>query len=193
MLILKFGGTSVGSAKRMREVLQILRRTEGKKLVVLSAMSGTTNALVELNVLIRNNKAERVVSALTKLRQQYLDVVHELFENNDLYLRKSNEVIDHIFSILQNQVLLSQRQDVSKNVLAQGELLSTQLFYLLAQSENISSAYLPALDFMRLNEKSEPFIEKTSSLLKPILNTINDESILQIHPRQYQYLDVQEY
>jgi aspartate kinase len=178
MLVLKFGGTSVGSAQRMREVFAILNTSTEPQLVVLSAMAGTTNALVEINAVLREHKEDIAQTMLDGLKQHYNQVCHELFPDQPKFQEQACQIVKEIFGYLAERVVQSSRRDVSKEVLSQGEILSTHLFHLLVASEGKQSALLPALDFMRLDEKSEPFLEKTSALLKPILSEAGDVALL---------------
>jgi len=169
MLVLKFGGTSVGTAQRMRDVLSILNRSEDKQLVVLSAMAGTTNALIEINAELREHNIDSANTMLETLKGQYVRTSEELFPDQEHCRSRALEVVDEVFNYLSERTAQSLRRDVSKEVLAQGEILSTNLFHILVAAEGQESVLLPALDFMRLDEKSEPFLEKTSALLTPIL------------------------
>ena len=178
MLVLKFGGTSVGTSERMRDVLSILNRTEEQQMVVLSAMAGTTNALVEINAELREHRIDSANSMLETLQGQYVRTSEELFADQEEYRSRALEVVDEVFNYLSERTTQSLRRDVSKEILAQGEILSTNLFHILVASEGQESALLPALDFMRLDEKSEPFLEKTSALLKPILQENGDAPLL---------------
>ena len=178
MLVLKFGGTSVGTSERMRDVLSILNRTEEQQMVVLSAMAGTTNALVEINAELREQRIDSANSMLETLQGQYVRTSEELFPDQEEYRSRALEVVDEVFNYLSERTTQSLRRDVSKEILAQGEILSTNLFHILVASEGQESALLPALDFMRLDEKSEPFLEKTSALLKPILQENGDAPLL---------------
>ena len=138
MRILKFGGTSVGNPSRMRDVLEIVKRSEGAKIIVLSAMAGTTNELVSLS----NELAARDVDSASKriddLYNQYQKVVYGLFEESE-WIEKANECVDHRFHVLRAACEISFGADVEKEILAQGEFLSTDLFQLLAQSENMDA------------------------------------------------------
>ena len=178
MLVLKFGGTSVGTSERMRDVLSILNRTEEQQMVVLSAMAGTTNALVEINAELREHRIDSANSMLETLQGQYVRTSEELFSDQEEYRSRALEVVDEVFNYLSERTTQSLRREVSKEILAQGEILSTNLFHILVASEGQESALLPALDFMRLDEKSEPFLEKTSALLKPILQENGDTPLL---------------
>ena len=115
---------------------------------------------------------------LETLQGQYVRTSEELFSDQEEYRSRALEVVDEVFNYLSERTTQSLRRDVSKEILAQGEILSTNLFHILVASEGQESALLPALDFMRLDEKSEPFLEKTSALLKPILQENGDAPLL---------------
>ncbi|MCB0802398.1 MAG: aspartate kinase [Flavobacteriales bacterium] len=154
MKILKFGGTSVGSAQRMKEV-EILLRQEGKKIVVLSAMSGTTNSLVEIANYLFANKNEIASNLLEGLKSKYLQTVNELYKSDNFKSKAKDLVYSHF------NYLLSFTRDLftiheEKAVLAQGELLSTALFQLYLEELNVNSVLIPALKFMRIDKDLEP-------------------------------------
>lgn len=149
MKVLKFGGTSVGSPENMRAVMGLI--TDGEqKIVVLSAMSGTTNSLVEIsNYLYKKNKdSARMI--INQLEQKYEKVVSELYKNADSKnagLKVVRECFDTIKSFTSGDFT-----DVGERaILAQGELISTALFVYLMKENGFNAAYLPALDFMRID------------------------------------------
>ncbi len=149
MKVLKFGGTSVGSPENMRAVMQLITNGE-QKLVVLSAMSGTTNSLVEIsNYLYKKNKDSARV-AINQLEQKYVQVVAELFtkaENKQEGLKVVRESFETIKSFTSGDF----NEIGEKTILAQGELISTGLFVILMQENGHKTIYLPALDFMRID------------------------------------------
>ncbi|MCG6185972.1 aspartate kinase [Maribellus maritimus] len=150
MKVLKFGGTSVGSPENMRAVMKLV--TDGEqKIVVLSAMSGTTNSLVEIaNYLHKRNKDTARIF-IGKLETKYKKVVEKLFnteENKTLGHKVLKESFNTIKSFTSGKFTL-----VGENtILAQGELISTQLFALLMEENGFNVKLLPALDFMRIDE-----------------------------------------
>ncbi|QGY45272.1 aspartate kinase [Maribellus comscasis] len=150
MKVLKFGGTSVGSPENMRAVMKLV--TDGEqKIVVLSAMSGTTNSLVEIaNYLHKRNKDTARIF-IGKLETKYKKVVEKLFEteeNKTLGQKVLKESFNTIKSFTSGKFSL-----VGENtILAQGELISTQLFALLMEENGFNVKLLPALDFMRIDE-----------------------------------------
>jgi aspartate kinase len=161
MNILKFGGTSVGTAERMKALVKLVTSND-RKIVVLSAMSGTTNTLVSIcNSLYQkeNNQANDRINELEKI---YLKEVDQLYISTD-FKTKGNDLIKNHFNYLRSFTLDMFTINEEKAVLAQGELLSTALFHFHLQEIGINSVLLPALNFMRIDENDEPqltYIEK---------------------------------
>ncbi len=154
MIVLKFGGTSVGSADRIKEVAKLVNTTD-KKIVVLSAMSGTTNSLVDIaNYLYKKNN-EAASELILALEQNYFKVVNELFKTDQCKQKGKELIISHFNSIkLFTQDLFTLFEE--KSILAQGELLSTALFHYYLSENNIKSVLIPALNFMRTDKDGEP-------------------------------------
>jgi len=154
MKVLKFGGTSVGSAEKIKNVADIIN-TDSKKIVVLSAMSGTTNSLETISSLLLDGKKEEAIVHIEILKKEYFGVVKELFTTDESLL-KGNELIKQHFSFL-----LSFTRDVftlfeERSVLAQGELISTSLLHYFLKEKKIKSVIIPALNFMRIDKSLEP-------------------------------------
>ena len=161
MNILKFGGTSVGTAERMKALVQLISSPE-RKIVVLSAMSGTTNALVEICNVLYKKESDNANELINKLESTYVNEVDKLFSSLE-FKTKGNDLIKNHFNYLRSFTLDMFTVNEEKAILAQGELLSTALFYFHLQEINIPSALLPALNFMRIDENDEPqltYIEK---------------------------------
>lgn len=154
MKVLKFGGTSVGSAARMKEVAKLICDGE-QKIVVLSAMSGTTNSLVEISDYLYKSNVSGGLERVNSLEQRYVDVVAELFSTEE-YQTEALDVIKTHFVYLRSFSKSVFTLFEEKAVLALGELLSTNLFYLFLKEIGENSALLPALDFMRIDKNSEP-------------------------------------
>ncbi|KAA9332750.1 aspartate kinase [Adhaeribacter soli] len=155
MKVLKFGGTSVGSASRIKNVAQLVQRENRPVLVVLSAMSGTTNRLVEITELLKNQRTEEAKKQIQELHRQYQLVVAELFETEN-YKQQALQLLSEHFAYLQAFTLDLFTSNEERAILAQGELLSTALFYFHLQETGVPSALLPALNFMRLDQHQEP-------------------------------------
>lgn len=151
MKVLKFGGTSVGSPENMRATLKII--TNGKpKIVVLSAMAGTTNALVEISENLKKEDRETAGKLISKLESGYEAVVHALFKTDE-NKTKGKEVIETSFNTIKS-FIPGKFTKVSENaILAQGELMSTQLFALLMVEEGYNTKLIPALEYMRIDEE----------------------------------------
>jgi aspartate kinase len=154
MKIMKFGGTSVGNPDRMRALIPLINDTD-RKMVVLSAMSGTTNSLVEIADLLYAEKADEASQKNEQLRAKYHKVVDELY-STDKYKKSGHELIDSHFEYIRNFTLAAFTKLQEKAILAQGELISTALFHMLLQEKNIRAALLPALSFMRIDKDGEP-------------------------------------
>lgn len=168
MLILKFGGTSVGSAARMHKVAELLQEAPGKKIVVLSAMSGTTNSLVEIANYLFAKKNGIAADLIEGLRSKYYKEVDALY-NDDLFKSKGKELVDSHFDYLLAFTQDSFTIHEEKAVLAQGELLSTALFQLYLEENNQKSKLLPALQFMRIDKDLEPDLYYIKENLSRIL------------------------
>jgi len=145
MKVLKFGGTSVGSADRMRGVAKIILNSE-PKIVVLSAMSGTTNNLVEINEALYNKDEKKAVALIDALENKYKDVVKQLY-STDGALQKGNELIKFHFDYLRSFTQDSFTANEERAILAQGELISTALFHYFLEEMKEDSVLLPALKF----------------------------------------------
>ncbi len=154
MKILKFGGTSVGSADRLKSVAQLIDNGE-KKIIVLSAMSGTTNTLVEFANYLHQKNSEVANDLLLGLLSKYKATVKELFTSVD-FQKKGLDLIEMHFSHLKQFTLDSFTIFEEKAVLAQGELISTALFQLYLEEKGMKTALLPALNFMRIDKEEEP-------------------------------------
>ncbi|WP_343532364.1 aspartate kinase [Pedobacter sp.] len=167
MKILKFGGTSVGSPERMKKLLDIIDPSE-RQIVVLSAVSGTTNSLVEIsNALLKEDK-KKGTELIKALQEKYNDFVIELLPAGE-FREQGQEVVDYHFNFLlslANNVFTAIEDKV---VLAQGELLSTTLYHVYLKSIGVPSVLLPALDFMKIDEDNEPVIPYTTESLTPLL------------------------
>ena len=177
MLVLKFGGTSVGKPERMKKIANLVLATPGKKIVVLSALSGTTNALVSIGDNLTARQAAKAEEEIVALEKHYHAFIRELFES-EAFHAIGQEIVSRYFILIR---LLAAGQFDSKSyreLLAQGELISTELFYQHLQERKISSRLLPALHFMSIDENEEPELEKISARLKPLVNSLNNIEII---------------
>lgn len=169
MRVLKFGGTSVGSPSRMKGVAQLIIRTEGKKIVVLSAVSGTTNALVEISQLHQQADVEQSLQKVGDLRSKYDPFVKELLEKEELR-QKAFEIVDQYFTELERLIRQPFKEQIAKMTVVFGELISTNLFSLYLTEIGFDQQLIPAVDFMYLNESGDPDISVIESRIEAVLD-----------------------
>ncbi|KGE12797.1 aspartate kinase [Sphingobacterium deserti] len=168
MKILKFGGTSVGSAQRIKGLLDIVDPNE-RQIVVLSAVAGTTNALVEIGQTFLAGKREEAIELIKTHKNKYEHLIKELFQTEQ-GLEKGKNLIDYHFNYiasLGNEMFTPVEEKIT---LAQGELLSTTLFHFHMEEIGIPSVLLPALDFMKIDEDNEPMVEYIGEKLSNLLS-----------------------
>jgi aspartate kinase len=153
MKVIKFGGTSLGSPKRMKEVANLIANENA--IVVLSAVSGTTNSLTEITNFLYQNKRNEAKELTFGLKEKYVSYINELFSNEDLKLKAQKTIslhFNHILSFAED--LFTAHEE--KTILAQGELMSTSIFQYYLEENKIDSTLLSALDFMRIDKDLEP-------------------------------------
>ncbi|MFA9390102.1 MAG: aspartate kinase [Prolixibacteraceae bacterium] len=175
MKVFKFGGTSVGSPENMRSVMQIIADGE-PKIVVLSAMSGTTNALVEISKQLYAGKKVEAKNLIVELKTKYDQVIQDLYTTAN-FKEKGQNIVENQFRVL-NQQVEGEFNEVKEQInLAQGELISTALVTFLLQENGIKAALLPALDFMRIDENKQANITAITELVKPVLANAGPQDI----------------
>jgi aspartate kinase len=173
MQVLKFGGTSVGRPERMHQVAQIITRDQHPKIVVLSALSGTTNALVSIGESLAEGDKTEAAQKIADLKAHYQTFIHTLL-STETKRSEASAIIDEHFEFLNITLKISFNEALNRDILAQGELMSTKLFTLYLQEQNIKVALLPALEFMRTNEEGEPDIPFSTEKLSTLLDTHHD-------------------
>ncbi|MBP6679548.1 MAG: aspartate kinase [Saprospiraceae bacterium] len=162
MIVYKFGGTSVGSAERMKSVADLITIDDKQKIVVLSAVSGTTDTLIRLSA-STPDEGKKIIAGM---ETQYQAYVNDLLTYEDCKLAAVRFLELTFFSL--REALEKDLPRDEKWFVAYGELMSTSLFSLLLVEREIDSAYLPALDFMRIKE-GEPDMESIKKLLPEVL------------------------
>ena len=167
MKVLKFGGTSVGSPENMRAVMKLI--TDGEqKLVVLSAMSGTTNALVEIAGYLHKKNRDTAGILIGNLETKYKKVVDELYKNEESK-KQGLQILKTSFDTMRS-FTSGQFNEVGENtIVAQGEIISTQLFTVLMNENGYSTKLLPALDFMRIDEEKAADLRYIRDHIKPVM------------------------
>jgi aspartate kinase len=153
MKVIKFGGTSVGTPKRMKKVAQLVAHENA--IIVLSAVSGTTNSLTAIAQLLYNNERNKAKQLISEIEKKYQVFARELLSASE-QLSKANDLLKNHFSHIDSftEDLFTVHEE--KTILAQGELISTALFQLYLKEKGINSCLLPALDFMRIDKDLEP-------------------------------------
>lgn len=154
MLVLKFGGTSVGSVENMINVKNIINDSQ-KKVVVLSAMSGTTNALVNISEAIKTGQQDTAQTVIDQLTVHYANTINTLLTNKAINAEVTAYVAS-VFSGLEAQINQPFTALTYNTLVAQGELLSTFIFSRFLMQEGVNASLLPALDFMRIDKTNEP-------------------------------------
>ncbi len=176
MKIMKFGGTSVGKPERMHQVSQLITKDAESKIVVLSALSGTTNSLVEIsNSLADSNRiaAKQKIDALeAHYRSFVLDLVKQAAN-----IEKANAIVSEHFEFLNIILRISFSEALNKDILAQGELMSTKLFCVYLEEQGIDHLLLPALEFMSIDANEEPNLPAIRAKLTAILSAHTDKNI----------------
>ena len=169
MKILKFGGTSVGKPERMQQVASLITEENEKKIVVLSAVSGATNALVEIGRLLNEKQKKEALEKIETLYLHHLNFSRDLLKTENKK-KEASKILDSHFGFIRSLVSTFFNKRLNNELLAQGELLSTQLFQLYLEEVSVNATLIPALEFMVIDEDKEPDIPYIKSHLEPILN-----------------------
>ncbi|MBR5334905.1 MAG: aspartate kinase [Bacteroidaceae bacterium] len=154
MKVLKFGGTSVGSAERMKGVVKLVSDGD-TKIIVLSAMSGTTNSLIEFTNYLRIGNVLGACEHSTVLQDKYKQTIRDLYTTEE-YAKKATEKVNEIFVHLRELAQQPLTADLEKEIVAQGEFMSTNMVALYMQEQGIDAVLLNSFDFMRLASNGEP-------------------------------------
>ncbi|TCJ12416.1 aspartate kinase [Flaviaesturariibacter flavus] len=176
MKIMKFGGTSVGKPQRMHEVARLITTGNEGKIVVLSAVSGTTNSLVAISQQLAKGDRHAAKALIGDLRAQYDAFVPELVQTAAAREAAAAILHEH-FDFLSIILRISWSEALNKDILAQGELLSTKLFSTYLTEQGIAHALLPALDFMRIDAYEEPQLDTIRELLQAQLAQHRDTTL----------------
>lgn len=170
---MKFGGTSVGKPERMHQVAQLITADQEPKIVVLSALSGTTNTLVSIGEALLKGDKDGAKQIIDKLDAHYQQFINDLLQDEPLR-QKARAIIAEHFEFLNIITKISFNEALNKDILAQGELMSTKLFSLYLEQRGIRHLLLPALDFMSIDENDEPQVAAIRAKLLPILDAHQD-------------------
>ncbi|RZM05564.1 MAG: aspartate kinase, partial [Pedobacter sp.] len=173
MKVMKFGGTSVGKPERMHQIVSLVNQDAEPKIVVLSALSGTTNALVAIGDFIAKGDRASAKQSIDNLEAHYQSFIAQLVQKPES-LQKAKNIIGEHFEFLNIILKISFSEALSKDILAQGELLSTKLFCIYLEEQNIPHALLPALEFMTIDSYDEPQIGSIKVKLTQLLQQHKD-------------------
>ena len=176
MKVLKFGGTSVGSAARIKNVAKLIVEDGQSKIVVLSAMSGTTNTLLEISGYYRLQNAVGASEVIVRLEQKYNEVIAELYSNEE-YKKEARRIIKGIFEYIRSFANRPFTIYEEKCIVAQGELISTNLMNLYLKQEGVKVGFMPALDFMRIDKNAEPDFQYIEEHLKEQLRAAGEQDV----------------
>jgi aspartate kinase len=177
MVVLKFGGTSVGKPERMKKIAELVLGTPGKKIVVLSALSGTTNTLVAIGDHLLAGQKAKAEDETSALENHYQKFIKELY-TSEAHHAIGEEIVRRFFIFIRMLAAGQFDNKSYRELLAQGELISTELFYQHLQERKVSARLLPALYFMSIDENDEPELEKISDRLKPLVNSLANIDII---------------
>lgn len=174
--VMKFGGTSVGKPERMHSVAQLISRDSNPKIVVLSALSGTTNVLVAIGEALAAGDRQLAKQHIDKLESHYQQFIKQLLKTDASYQKAKSIIAEH-FEFLTIILKISFSDALNKDILAQGELLSTKLFSIYLQEIGIDHVLLPALEFMSLDSNDEPQLGTIKVKLAQILQQHKDKKL----------------
>ncbi len=170
MKVMKFGGTSVGSAERMKNVTKLILGPE-PNFVVLSAMSGTTNSLVEISGYLYSKNTDGALEIIGRLEKKYRQHVEELYAT-EAFKKKALDYLLGTFSYLASFTKQLFTPVEEKLILAQGELMSTHMVAFYLEEQGVNVKLLSALDFMRIDANGEP----DQNYIREKLNAILDKN-----------------
>ncbi|GAC1595482.1 MAG: aspartate kinase [Ginsengibacter sp.] len=176
MKIMKFGGTSVGRPERMFEIANLITKDNERKIIVLSALSGTTNSLTEISSMLSKGDRSEAKQSIDGLEQHYQQFIADLLKNETFY-DKARAVISEHFEFLNIILKISFSEALNKDILAQGELLSSKLFSIYLEEKNVSHQWIPALEFMTIDSFEEPQIGSIKVKLAQLLQKHKDTDI----------------
>lgn len=176
MKVMKFGGTSVGKPERMFDIAKLITADEEPKIIVLSALSGTTNSLAEISACLARGERSSAKQHIDTLETHYQNFIIQLVKTEAAY-NKAKAVVTEHFEFLNIILKISFSEALNKDILAQGELLSTKLFCIYLEEENIDHVWLAALDFIRKDMMDEPQIGSIKVRLTQLLNTHKNSTL----------------
>lgn len=155
MKVLKFGGTSVGSPERIKNVAELICKSAGRNLTVLSAMSGTTNSLLQIDSFLKKGDKPTALSLIGSLKKKYDEVIEELYSSEESK-DAAKEIIDGFFADIINLAEEEYNLRTEKEIVAMGELISTNLMHRYLLETGREAVLIPALEYMKKDVHGEP-------------------------------------
>lgn len=168
MKVMKFGGTSVGNPERMKNVASLITESGEPTFVVLSAMSGTTNSLVEISDYLYKKNPEGANEIINQLEKKYMKHVEDLYSTEEMR-QTTREFLQGEFDYLRSFTKDLFTSFEEKSIVAQGEMMSTNMMVNYLKENGIKAVLLNALDFMRTDKNSEPDTAYIKEKLQPIM------------------------
>jgi len=177
MKVLKFGGTSVGSAASIRNVKNIISNLQGDKLLVLSAMSGVTNLLVEISGMLKDKNLQKLSEKIQLLHQKHSSLIDELFEESP-FNRTTKKGISIQFEELEKNCSSSWDPEIDAKIVTTGERLLSFIFSSYLQSQSIKNSLLDAREFMHIHNLENPDTGLVGELLNESLKSSGGNEVL---------------
>lgn len=176
MKVMKFGGTSAGTPERMKSIAVLITKTDESKIVVMSALSGTTNTLVAISDFLHQSDRNSAIDLIHKLEDHYRKFISDLFSTKEGH-EQGGKILEEHFEFLHIILKISYSEALNKDILAQGELMSTKLFSAYLTEQAIPHAWLPALNFMSIDANQEPQLESIKTKLAQTLQEHPNEKL----------------
>ncbi len=176
MKVMKFGGTSVGTPERMKNVASLVTASGEPTFVVLSAMSGTTNTLIEISDYLYKKNPEGANEVINQLERKYLGHVEELY-STDEYKTKTRQFLEEEFDYLRTFTKDLFTSFEEKSIVAQGEIISTNMVVNYLQECGVKAVLLSALDFMRTDKNAEPDPQYIKEKLRAVMADNEEQQI----------------
>jgi len=169
MIVMKFGGTSVGSPERMKHVAELITESGNPTFIVLSAMSGTTNTLIEIADYLYKKNPEGANEVINMLEKKYMTHVDELYDTDE-YKEKTRDFLHQEFDYIRSFTKDIFTSFEEKSIVAQGEIMSTNMVVNYLQEKGVKAVLLSALDFMRTDKNGEPDPQYIKEKLAQVMN-----------------------
>ena len=177
MQVLKFGGTSVGSVDAIRSTVEIISTIETQSIIVFSAFSGVTNLLAEINSSLILKRFKEANLTLRNVQELHTRIINDLF-HTDHFKSQAIKILNLHIGTIQEYIREDQTHFNTKEILAQGELISSKIIFTYFNELRLNTTLINALDYMRINENEEPDQQQINDLLGGLINNCSDQFII---------------